>query len=152
MSFSWLLISDLDSNKVQLHSDAKRLFSDSQEDKGTKGEWETYYDPQNYRSRKQAFRHSERDGTAFATVALPAHYSAILSIFDHIKRRLEPSWRVERIIDWGAGTGSGLWFDYSDHHRNYSLLTSPAGQLFMLSKSQLARLMSKICKSPIPLS
>jgi hypothetical protein len=29
---------------------------------------------------------------------------------DHIKERLEPNWSIERIIDWGAGTGSGLWY------------------------------------------
>ncbi|KAG5645336.1 hypothetical protein DXG03_006398 [Asterophora parasitica] len=98
-----------ESNKVQLHSDAKRLFFDEEGDQGSGNEWETHYDPKNYRSRKQAYSHAERDGTAFATIALPAHYSAILSVFDHVKRRLEPSWRVERIIDWGAGTGSGLW-------------------------------------------
>ncbi|GLB35731.1 putative mitochondrial small ribosomal subunit Rsm22 [Lyophyllum shimeji] len=98
-----------ESNKVQLHSDAMRLFHDDEAGKGLGNEWETRYDPNIYRSRKQAARHSERDGTAFATVALPSHYSAILSVFDHIKRRLEPTWRVERIIDWGAGTGSGLW-------------------------------------------
>ncbi|KAF8079067.1 mitochondrial small ribosomal subunit Rsm22-domain-containing protein [Lyophyllum atratum] len=98
-----------DSNKVQLHSDAMRLFLDDEGGKGPENEWETRYDPQDYRSRKQAARHSYRDGTAFATIALPAHYSAILSVFDHVKRRLEPTWKVERIIDWGAGTGSGLW-------------------------------------------
>ncbi|KAG6874415.1 hypothetical protein C0995_015151 [Termitomyces sp. Mi166 len=97
-----------ESDKVQLHSDVKRLFFE-EEDIGAEGVWTTQYDPKDYRSQKQAFRHSGRDGTAFATVALPAHYSAILSVLDHVKRRLEPSWRVERIIDWGAGTGSGLW-------------------------------------------
>ncbi|KAG6911344.1 hypothetical protein DXG01_001015 [Tephrocybe rancida] len=96
------------SDKVQLHSDAKRLFFDD-ETTGSESEWEAHYDPKNYRSRKQAFRHSERDGTAFASVALPAHYSAILAVFDHLKRRLEPSYQVAHVMDWGAGTGSGLW-------------------------------------------
>ncbi|KAG6851369.1 hypothetical protein H0H93_005767 [Arthromyces matolae] len=97
-----------DSDKVQLHSDAKRLFYD-EGDTEVEGEWKTEFDPNGYRSRKQAHRHSDRDGTAFATVALPAHYSAILAVFNHIKQRLEPSWKVERIINWGAGTGSGIW-------------------------------------------
>ncbi|RDB29432.1 Rsm22-cox11 tandem protein 2, mitochondrial [Hypsizygus marmoreus] len=98
-----------ESDKVQLHSDAKRLFFDEEGDKGAGNEWDASYSSHTYRSRKQASRHGERDGTAFASVALPAHYSAISSVFDHLKRRLEPTWKVERIIDWGAGTGSGLW-------------------------------------------
>ncbi|KAG6846058.1 hypothetical protein H0H87_006422 [Tephrocybe sp. NHM501043] len=96
------------SDKIQLHSDAKRLFFD-EGGPGSESEWEARYSTSDYRSRKQAYRHAERDGTAFASVVLPAHYSAILSVLDHFKRRLEPSYRVERVIDWGAGTGSGLW-------------------------------------------
>jgi len=99
-----------ESDRVQLHSDAKRLFYDEDIGTGAENEWETHYNSK-YRSRRQAARHAERDGTAFASIALPAHYSAILSVFDHLKRRLGPTWKVERIIDWGAGTGSGLWFD-----------------------------------------
>lgn len=116
MSFSLLLrrcllTHEQDSNRAQLRNDAKRLFFE--EEKGSEAEWETRYDPKGYRSRKQATRHAERDGTAFATIALPAHYSAILAVFDHVKRRLGVTWNVERIIEWGAGTGSGLWFDHS---------------------------------------
>jgi ribosomal protein RSM22 (predicted rRNA methylase) len=99
-----------ESDRVQLHSDAKRLFYDDDFGTGAENEWETHYDSK-YRSRRQAARHAERDGTAFASIALPAHYSAIFSVFDHLKRRLGPTWKIERIIDWGAGTGSGLWFD-----------------------------------------
>jgi len=53
-----------------------------------------------------------RDGTAFASIALPAHYAAIYAVLDHVKRRLEREWNVERVIDWGTGTGSGLWYDH----------------------------------------
>jgi ribosomal protein RSM22 (predicted rRNA methylase) len=91
-----------------LHSDAKRLFHDEDLGEGAESEWETHYNSK-YRSRRQAAHHAERDGTAFASIALPAHYSAIFSVFDHLKRRLGPSWKIERVIDWGAGTGSGLW-------------------------------------------
>lgn len=70
--------------------------------------WDTQYDTA-YASRRQAGRHAIRDGTAFATVALPAHYAAISAVYHHLKLRLEPEWEVDRIIDWGAGTGSGLW-------------------------------------------
>ena len=97
---------DVGSDKTQLHIDAKRLFSDK--DSAEQDVWETQYDTK-YRSRLQAARHAERDGTAFVSVALPAHYSAIFSVFDHLKRRMEPGWEIDRVIDWGAATGSGLW-------------------------------------------
>lgn len=95
------------SDKTQLHSDAKRLFSDNDSAEQDFA-WETQYDTK-YRSRVQAARHAERDGTAFVSVALPAHYSAIFSVFDHLRRRMEPGWGIDRVIDWGAATGSGLW-------------------------------------------
>lgn len=89
-----------------LHVDAKRIFGT--EEDTTDPEWDSQYDVK-YKSYKQAHRHSERDGTAFASVALPAHFSAIYSILYHVKQRLGPSWRIEKVIDWNAGTGSGLW-------------------------------------------
>lgn len=97
-----------DSNKALLHEDAKRLFLN--EHKGTDVEhgWDTHYDVR-YRSRSQDSRHAERDGIAFASIALPAHYSAIVAVLHHLKKRLGPSWSIHNVIDWGAGTGSGLW-------------------------------------------
>ncbi|KIM47590.1 hypothetical protein M413DRAFT_416605 [Hebeloma cylindrosporum] len=101
-----LLISD--GKKSLLHSDATRLFTSP----GTGGEneidWDTQYDS-SYRSRTQAARHYARDGAAFASVALPAHYSAITAVLHHLKLRLGSALEVNNIIDWGAGTGSGLW-------------------------------------------
>ena len=93
-----------ETDKPLLHADAKRLFLDEES-----GEWDASYDVK-YKSREQASRHGERDGTAFASVALPAHYSVIYSVLDHLKQRLGPDWRVEHVIDWGSGAGSGLWF------------------------------------------
>lgn len=86
-----------------LHVDAKRLF----QHEGTGG-WNTSYDVK-YKSHDQSSRHAERDGTAFASVALPSHYSVIYSILSNIKHRIGPDWNVEHVIDWGAATGSGLW-------------------------------------------
>lgn len=94
------------SDKHSVHADAKRLFTHDTEDEL---EWETSYDVK-YKSRRQAARHAERDGTAFASVALPSHYSAIFAVLDHAKRRIGPDWKVERVIDWGSGTGTGLWY------------------------------------------
>lgn len=89
-----------------LHSDAKRLFAGEGEGEDV---WQTEYELKKYKSLKQAGRHAVRDGTAFASIALPAHYAAIYSVLSHLKRRLEPGWQVAKVIDWGAGTGSGLW-------------------------------------------
>jgi ribosomal protein RSM22 (predicted rRNA methylase) len=97
-----------DGNKSQIRSDAKRLFQ-SDTDSKDEPEWDTKYE-QNYGSRQQASRHGLRDGTAFATIALPAHYSGIMSVLHQVKCRLAPDWEVKRIIDWGSGVGSGLWF------------------------------------------
>ena len=89
-----------------LHNDAKRLFSTSRdEDTST---WHTKYET-HYKSRKQAARHADRDGTAFASVALPAHFSAILAVLEHVKHRLERTWTIDGIIEWGSAIGSGLW-------------------------------------------
>ncbi|KAF8910042.1 mitochondrial small ribosomal subunit Rsm22-domain-containing protein [Gymnopilus junonius] len=93
--------------KSTLHSDSMRLFK-SPDSRDGEDAWDTQYDTR-YSSRKQAAKHAIRDGTAFATVALPAHYSAIAAVFHHLKVRLDPEWEVEKIIDWGTGTGSGLW-------------------------------------------
>ncbi|KAF7307293.1 3-methyl-2-oxobutanoate hydroxymethyltransferase [Mycena indigotica] len=100
-----LIISE--SDKKQLHNDAERLFHDTNSE-FAQGGWEAAYDIQ-YRTKNQVHEHAERDGSAFASVALPAHFSVITAVLAHLKRRLEPEWRVERIIDWGAATGSGLW-------------------------------------------
>ncbi|TFY79446.1 hypothetical protein EWM64_g4571 [Hericium alpestre] len=95
-----------ESDKRMIHTDAKRLFGT--EDDGSELQWDVAYDV-GYKSRKQAHRHAERDGTAFASVALPAHYSAISAVLEHVKQRLGPSWNIDTVYDWGAGTGSGLW-------------------------------------------
>ncbi|GJE86251.1 Rsm22-cox11 tandem protein [Phanerochaete sordida] len=94
-----------ESDKSMLHVDAKRLFMDEDEDGE---EWGTTYDVR-YKTLGQRIRHGERDGTAFASVALPAHYSAISAVLHHTKQRLGSEWSVQHVIDWGAGTGSGLW-------------------------------------------
>ena len=63
-----------------------------------------------YKNRRQRYQHSARDGTAFASVILPAHYAAIYAVLRHVKHRLGPLWNVDRVIDWGSATGSGLWY------------------------------------------
>jgi ribosomal protein RSM22 (predicted rRNA methylase) len=101
----------IDSNKALLHVDAKRLFLN--EDDGERG-WDTRYDIR-YRSRRQRALHAERDGIAFASIAFPAHYSAILAVLHHSRKRLGPSWTIQNVVEWGAGTGSGLWYEKTLH-------------------------------------
>ncbi|KAH9178851.1 Rsm22-domain-containing protein [Lactarius sanguifluus] len=93
-----------DSDKHLLRSDAKRLFNEH----GDENKWNPALNVQ-YKSYKQAHRHAERDGTAFASIVLPAHYSAIYSVLCRVKSRLGPQWSVQNVLDWGAGTGSALW-------------------------------------------
>ncbi|KAL5535734.1 RSM22 [Sanghuangporus sanghuang] len=95
-----------DGDKPRLHEDAKRLFQD--QDQGGNGLWHTTYET-DYKSWKQARRHAERDGTAFASVALPAHYSVVYAVLDNIKHRLGEEWKVRSVIDWGSAVGSGFW-------------------------------------------
>lgn len=106
------------SDKVQLHSDATRLFFDESEG------WDHSYDVK-YRSRKQGARHSDRDGTAFSSVVLPAHYSAICAVLHHVKHRLGPQWNVQRVIDWGSGAGSGLWASMNTFQKPSSACEEP---------------------------
>ncbi|OAX42679.1 Rsm22-domain-containing protein [Rhizopogon vinicolor AM-OR11-026] len=106
------------SDKIQLHSDATRLFFDESEG------WDHSYDVK-YRSYKQGARHSDRDGTAFASVVLPAHYSAISAVLHHVKHRLGAEWNVQRVIDWGAGTGSGLWASLNTFQKPTSASEEP---------------------------
>jgi hypothetical protein len=94
----------LDSDRRLLRRDAKRLFNDS----GDGNDWDLALNV-HYRSYKQAHRHAERDGTAFASVVLPAHYSAIYAVLHHVRSRLGHRWSVQNVLDWGAGTGSALW-------------------------------------------
>ncbi|KAI0756542.1 mitochondrial small ribosomal subunit Rsm22-domain-containing protein [Daedaleopsis nitida] len=94
-----------ESDKHALRHDAQRLFMKAG---SSQAEWIPSYDVK-YKSGKEAGRHAMSDATAFATVALPAHYSAIYAVLDHVKQRLGPEWDVRRVFDWGAATGSGLW-------------------------------------------
>ncbi len=100
-----LICLSLEADKPRLRDDAKRLFLDEEDGNGG---WNTEFET-TYKSFEQRKRHAERDGTAFATVALPAHYSAILSVLTHARHRLGPTWQVDRVVDWGAATGSALW-------------------------------------------
>lgn len=91
-----------------LHHDATRLFA--QETEGAdEPQWNTAFDAQ-YKSYKKSRLLADRDGTAFASVALPSHYSVVYAVLNHVKQRLGPEWTVDRVIDWGSGTGTGLWY------------------------------------------
>ncbi|TFY68588.1 hypothetical protein EVJ58_g906 [Rhodofomes roseus] len=96
-----------DSDKHMIHNDATRLFA--KEVQGAdEPEWNASYNVR-YKSGKKARLHAERDGTAFASVALPSHYSVVYAVLDNVQQRLGPGWTVDRVIDWGSGTGTGLW-------------------------------------------
>ena len=54
-----------------------------------------------------------REGLAFATVAMPAHYAATANVFREIANRMagpgKGEDRVETVIDFGGKSGQGLW-------------------------------------------
>ncbi|KLO20780.1 Rsm22-domain-containing protein [Schizopora paradoxa] len=95
-----------DRQRPQLQENAKRLFHGDAH--GRSDGWGSDYDP-SYRSRRQAARHAEADGTAFATVALPSHYSAVSAVLHHVKVRLGNDWTLRHVLDWGSGAGSCIW-------------------------------------------
>lgn len=107
--------------------DAERLFL-TKDENGKAGEhWDTNMDVK-YKSWRQGQRHAERDGTAFASVALPAHFSAIYAVLDHLILRLGSKWTVEKVIDWHAGTGSALWLVSAEISQDrHSSLTAVQG-------------------------
>ncbi|KAI0673595.1 mitochondrial small ribosomal subunit Rsm22-domain-containing protein [Trametes maxima] len=121
------------SDKPALHQDAKRLFFEGT-DSGA--EWIPSYDVK-YKSPRDAGKHSLRDATAFATVALPAHYSAIYAVLDNTKQRLGPEWQIQRVIDWGAATGSALWASGHAFQLHADGLTSSDMMDVQISRSSL---------------
>lgn len=57
-----------------------------------------------------------RDGAAFASVVMPAQYAVIRAVLEQTKGRLGDEWarRVNHVIEWGSGTGAGIWCVDSD--------------------------------------
>lgn len=53
----------------------------------------------------------QRDGTAFASVVMPAQYAVVRAVLEGVKTRLGNDWArgVERVVEWGSGTGAGMW-------------------------------------------
>ncbi len=102
--FMFAYPSHVDSDKHLLRSDAKRLFNERDDE----NKWNPALNV-HYKSHKQARHHAERDGIAFASIVLPAYYSAIYSVLCHVRSRLGPHWSAQSVFDWGARTGSALW-------------------------------------------
>lgn len=98
-----------------------------------------------YKNRRQRYQHSARDATAFASVILPAHYSAIYAVLRHVKHRLGPSWNVDRVIDWGSATGSGLWYGLPPVHGGLFINKYSVGQRRTCFKDHLRRQQRNHC-------
>ncbi|KAG8881935.1 37S ribosomal protein S22 [Tulasnella sp. 331] len=111
------LVSETD--KYQLRSDAKRLFLHPSPASVHELRWSSKT-PQ-HSSKKKEKMMGPRDGLAFATVAMPAHYAAIATVFEETRQRLGPDWELESIVDFGAKAGAVLWaardtFKSIDHY------------------------------------
>ncbi|KAF8526309.1 Rsm22-domain-containing protein [Hysterangium stoloniferum] len=112
-----------DSVKSLVHADAQRLFHGSAPETESGGAipkaWSMHYIPPNYTEAKSSSKVSHikarlnrhRDGTAFASVVMPAQYAVVLSVLNELKNRLGKDWaqNVERFVEWGSGTGAGMW-------------------------------------------
>jgi len=42
---------------------------------------------------------------------MPAQYAVIRSVLENVKARLGEEWAgsVKRVVEWGSGTGAGMW-------------------------------------------
>ncbi|KAG8739333.1 37S ribosomal protein S22 [Ceratobasidium sp. 414] len=62
---------------------------------------------------KTAVQLGPREGLAFATLAMPAHYAATANVFREIAQRMagpgQGDDRVETVVDFGGKSGQGLW-------------------------------------------
>lgn len=74
-SYSRRSSSHADSDKHLLRRDVKRLFNEH----GEEDKWNPAINVR-YKSYQQARHHAERDGTAFASIVMPAYYSAVYSV------------------------------------------------------------------------
>jgi ribosomal protein RSM22 (predicted rRNA methylase) len=58
-----------------------------------------------------------REGMAFISVGMPAHYAAISAVLEEIKHRFEPEWEVQEVLDFGSKSGTGFWYvDWRIYH------------------------------------
>lgn len=96
-----------------IRTDAERLYQSQ--------DWNTTSSPR-YKSRKQAARHAERDGLAFAAVSLPPRYSVIYRVLFDLRWRLGREHIIERVMEWGGGLGSGAWaaLNVFKRHESYN--------------------------------
>ena len=105
-----------ESNKSLVHTDATRLF---QEHNDSEEAWSTRYTSPSYTVPRSTSKmahikarlNRQRDGTAFASVVMPAQYAVVVAVLAGVKTRLGAEWAkgVDRVVEWGSGTGAGMW-------------------------------------------
>lgn len=86
----------IDSDKSFLRNDTSNLFLSET------NRWSFDTPPT---TRFQADRH----GTAFASVGIPPQYAALYCVLRELVWRVESEVEIERIMEWGGGTGAGMW-------------------------------------------
>ncbi|CAH3026740.1 unnamed protein product, partial [Porites evermanni] len=60
------------------------------------------------RAEYKVIRYNKRESVAYAASRIPASYGATLRVFHEISRR-EPDFKPETLLDFGSGTGMGVW-------------------------------------------
>jgi hypothetical protein len=104
-----------ESGKHQLRSDAKRLFLQPSTRKSSRreDEWTTEL-PEKFKGSKKlkASRITPREALVFAVISMPAQYAAITNVLHETRNKLGKQWadQIHGFIDFGSGTGSGIWY------------------------------------------
>lgn len=105
---------DLDSDKHQLRSDAKRLFlKPSSRESEFDDEW-TREMPSKFKEskRRKSARVTPREAMAYTVIAMPGQYAAIKNVLREAQLRLGETWsqNVRGVVDFGSGTGVAMWY------------------------------------------
>jgi hypothetical protein len=109
----------LENDKYSLRSDAKRLFTDPSS--ASPSPWVTQISKVNSKSSRRNHtvdgQPQLRENLAVATVAMPAHYAAIYNVLQEVRGRLGEQWSagVESVVEFGVGSGAGVWYVRSHH-------------------------------------
>ncbi|KZS91904.1 hypothetical protein SISNIDRAFT_456089, partial [Sistotremastrum niveocremeum HHB9708] len=107
------------SDKSFLKADSARIFQSPPSSSNGGPKW-LPITPPSHATHSTTMRYAARDGTAFASVALPPQYSAIRRVLAEITWRAGRDVEIERVMEWGGGTGAGLWGALHSFQRSVS--------------------------------
>ncbi|KAF9513878.1 hypothetical protein BS47DRAFT_1343701 [Hydnum rufescens UP504] len=127
-----------ESDKHQLRSDAKRLFLQPSTRKSPRreDEWTTEL-PEKFKGSKKlkASRITPREALVFAVISMPAQYAAITNVLHETRNKLGKQWadQIHGFIDFGSGTGSGIWAALNEFRGSKTVVEADPGPSGSLS-------------------